>query len=66
MATECPHRVLRKKITADPHEYMTDVYVCGSCATLFDVEEHKEPPPAPKEPMFPKNPIPWGLRGRQA
>jgi len=60
---ECPHRILRKK---DSSELTFTAYVCGQCATIFEVEVHVEPPPQRKEPMFPKNPVPWGLRGRQA
>jgi DNA-directed RNA polymerase subunit RPC12/RpoP len=61
----CSHNVLRKKRTADPHEYCHDVYVCGSCATIFDVKVHEEPAPAKTEPMFDRR-APWGLRNRQA
>lgn len=43
-----------------------EIYVCGSCAQLFEVKELRDDPPPPREPMFPKNPIPWGLRPRQA
>jgi len=41
-------------------------YVCGRCSTKFKVEAVPEDIPQPKDPMFAKNPIPWGLRGRQA
>jgi hypothetical protein len=62
---DCPHNTLRKKRITDEHQYTFNAYVCGSCATIFEVTKHEEPRPV-KEPMFPKNPIPWGLRDRQA
>jgi hypothetical protein len=42
------------------------MYVCGKCSTQFMVNPIEAPTPQPKEPMFPKNSVPWGLRGRQA
>lgn len=62
---DCEHRVIRKK-RSEHHTYTFDAYVCGSCAKIFEVNEYVEPLPEPKEPMFPKHSIPWGLRGRQA
>jgi hypothetical protein len=69
----CPHNVIRKKRTADPHEYETEKYVCGSCAQLFDVHRYDPPgqskpqskPQGRPEPMFDRRP-PWGERNRQA
>jgi|GEM_PF-3001707 len=60
----CPHNVIRKKRTSDPHQYTFDAYVCGSCAQIFEVKPHAEPKQV-KEPMF-SNPAPWGQRSRQA
>ena len=64
---ECPHRVLRIKRTEDAHEFAQTMYVCGSCATLFEVKkfEYPNPEPKPKGPMFDRRP-PWGMRSRQA
>lgn len=63
---KCPHNILRKKRSSEPHEYTFNAYVCGTCAQIFKVEAWEEPDNSgPKEPMFP-NPIPWGLRNRQA
>lgn len=63
MKETCPHNAVRKKRATTAFD--GNFYVCGSCSTLFTIEEYKEPPKH-KEPMFPKNPIPWGMRGRQA
>lgn len=63
---DCEHRVIRKKKLDDEHRYTFTAYVCGSCAQIFEVEPHEETPPAPKEPMFPKHSVSWGLRSRQA
>jgi hypothetical protein len=58
----CPHNVIRR---ADGR-WCENVYICGSCAKLFNVADHREPPPSSKdEPMFDRRP-PWGLRDRQA
>ena len=57
----CPHSSIQKK----RGQYEFNAYVCGSCGSLFDVKRYEEPKPV-KEPMFPKNPVPWGLRPRQA
>jgi hypothetical protein len=58
----CPHMVIRRA----KERFCENVYVCGSCAMLFDVKDHRElPEPGPKEPMFDRRP-PWGLRNRQA
>jgi len=62
---DCPHNVIRKKRTEDPHQYHCQMYVCGSCATLFEVKIYEEPKPAPREQMFDRRP-PWGMRSRQA
>ena len=40
-------------------------YICGNCATVFEVKEHKEPEPPKEKPMFDHR-KPWGLRDRQA
>lgn len=64
--SDCQHNVLRRKRSDDPHEFTFTAYVCGNCAQIFEVKPYMEPEPGPKEPMFPKNPIPWGLRDRQA
>lgn len=61
----CPHRVLRKKSTAEGEKYAFEAYVCGQCGQLFEVSEHKEPAPSKAEPMFDRRP-PWGSRVRQA
>lgn len=59
----CQHRSIQlAKVQND----VVTVYVCGQCSSKFQVEPLVDPKPQPKEPMFPKNPIPWGLRGRQA
>lgn len=60
--SQCPHNVLRKKRPADPHEYWHDVYVCGSCATIFDVTPRPTELPAPKAKSEPLNDkVPWGV-----
>ena len=62
--SDCPHNVIRRKRKSDDHD--EQFYVCGSCATLFEVKEHIVDPPSPhKEPMFDNRP-PWGFRSRQA
>ena len=59
--TTCPHNVIRIK----RGNHAPTLYVCGSCASLFTVHEHREPEPGPREPMFDRRP-PWGFRDRQA
>lgn len=60
---ECLHRSIQ--LCKEQREvYM--VYVCGKCSVKFQVEPAPVHKPEPKEPMFPKNPIPWGKRARQA
>lgn len=58
----CQHRSIQ--LCKEQRETYT-AYVCGRCSEKFMVELAPKPQPTPKEPMFP-NPIPWGLRGRQA
>lgn len=60
---ECQHRAIQLCKVQD-ETYLS--YVCGKCAVKFRVERIVDAPPAPKDPMFPKNRIPWGLRSRQA
>jgi hypothetical protein len=57
----CPHNSIQRK--RGMHEI--NMYVCGSCAALFDVKEYSEPKPSEPEPIS-KNRVPWGLRSRQA
>ena len=58
--SDCLHYVVRKAKA----RYAENVYVCGNCSKLFTVKEYTEPKIEP-EPLG-KNPIPWGLRNRQA
>lgn len=63
--TRCSHRALQ--ICKEQNVFACGVmYVCGRCSKKFTVEPIAELKPEPKEPMFPKDRIPWGLRGRQA
>ena len=62
--TDCQHYVVRKIRRGDPYTF--NAYVCGNCAKVFEVNEHRElEPPREREPMFDRRP-PWGLRDRQA
>jgi branched-subunit amino acid aminotransferase/4-amino-4-deoxychorismate lyase len=37
----CAHNVIRRKRSSDAHAFSAEnVYVCGSCAKLFEVEEY--------------------------
>jgi hypothetical protein len=58
----CDHKALRK-LRQDGFTFCA--YVCGNCAMVFEVKEHKEPEPCKDEPMFDGRP-PWGMRNRQA
>jgi hypothetical protein len=59
VSPKCPHNVVRRKRGEEPC-----LYVCGSCAALFTVEEYRKPVER-REQMFDRRP-PWGLRNRQA
>jgi hypothetical protein len=60
---DCQHRAIQLcKVQDEP--FLS--YVCGRCSAKFKVERVVDAPPSHKEPMFPKNPVPWGLRSRQA
>ena len=69
--SDCPHNVIRKKrYTQEDCHNVANVYVCGSCAKLFDVSENHDAENAEyrrthPEPMFDRRP-PWGLRNMQA
>ena len=63
----CECRCLRKKKYSDGEGmYTFNAYVCGNCSAIFEVSEHVSPAPEPKQRMSGKNPIPWGMRERQA
>ena len=63
----CMHHALRKKRDDPEHgAYAFNAYVCGSCATIFEVNEHVEPDQSKPEPFGSESKVPWGLRGRQA
>ena len=63
----CAHNVIRRKHSSDAHAFSAEnVYVCGSCAKLFEVEEYVDKTaPRDSTPMFDGRP-PWGMRSRQA
>lgn len=60
----CEHRSIQ--LCKDQEGQVVTLYVCGRCSEKFEVKPVEKPQPQPREPMFPKNPIPWGLRARQA
>lgn len=65
MSEQCAHNVIRKKRNDREHgQYEFDAYVCGTCATIFEVNVHVPPLLPHPEPLGQK--IPWGLRDRQA
>ena len=60
---KCPHNALRK--VKDQSGLTFTGYICGNCATMFEVEQHQKPESPAPGPMFDRRP-PWGLRDRQA
>ncbi len=64
--TNCVHNVIRRKRPeTEGEQSVLNLYVCGTCAALFEVKEYVEPESPREEPMFDRRP-PWGTRSRQA